>query len=302
MNLRTLRQALSEYSGSQDQEVAAQIKAYGPILLKTAEAANSIGEDEVRITTPSKEQLEEARKGGRTIMDLGLVEVDASAFAKRAREIAEEFAASDFYSGEFKEKMRSVDFSKLVTEEDAAVFSKAPMQFIERISSRLSGMDELLLSYFIFPVIKLTMRIFLDKAAIEASRMLDASDDPVVDHERSLNCPFCGGVPGFAAVVPTPANGSSKRLYCSVCGGWWKFERIRCAVCGDEAVSDLKYVHEETDDKHRLHVCSQCSSAFPTLFSAGDELTFNPDVESIVLSGLYSAYEASHGKEESASE
>lgn len=298
MNLRTLKNALSEYSSSLDAEVRAQIEIYGPILLKTAEIANSIGDDEVSVREPSPQELSEAKKGGRHVLALGIMQINHSAFLNRAREIAGEFMNSEFYSEEFKEKMKTVDFSAFITEDGISSAQSAPMMFIEKISADLADSDPLLLSYFVFPVLKMTLRAFLDKAAQEVSRRIEASDDPVVDHERSMTCPFCGGIPNFAAVIPTASNGSSKRLYCSVCGGFWKFERIRCAACGDEAVSDLKYVHEDGDEKHRLHVCAQCSTAFPTLFSTGDATTFNPDVEAIVLSGLYSAYEAEQMKTE----
>ena len=95
-------------------------------------------------------------------------------------------------------------------------------------------------------------------------------------------------------------NGNVKKLYCTCCGASWKFERIRCAVCGDEAVSDLSYVHDEKDESHRLHVCKSCGAAMPTVF-AGEELNFNADVEGIVMSGLENFYEEEKaGKTQSA--
>ena len=68
------------------------------------------------------------------------------------------------------------------------------------------------------------------------------------------------------------------------------FERIRCAVCGDQAVSDLSYIHDETDETRRLHVCAGCHAAFPTIF-AGEELNFCADVEQIVMTGLELFYQ-----------
>ena len=78
-------------------------------------------------------------------------------------------------------------------------------------------------------------------------------------------------------MTDTPLNGHVKQLWCTCCGAHWVFERIRCAVCGDQAVSDLSYIHDETDETRRLHVCAGCHAAFPTIF-AGEELNFCADV------------------------
>ena len=100
-----------------------------------------------------------------------------------------------------------------------------------------------------------------------------------------------------ASVTDTPLNGHVKQLWCTCCGAHWVFERIRCAVCGDQAVSDLSYIHDETDETRRLHVCAGCHAAFPTIF-AGEELNFCADVEQIVMTGLELFYQnAVEGKE-----
>ena len=54
----------------------------------------------------------------------------------------------------------------------------------------------------------------------------------------------------------------------------------------------LTYISDEADDMHRMHVCSKCGGAMPTLFAMGDELTFSADIEAIVLTGLEEAYDA----------
>ena len=75
----------------------------------------------------------------------------------------------------------------------------------------------------------------------------------------------------------------------------WQFERIRCAVCGDEATSELQYVHLEGDDKHRLHVCSACDSTVATVFGAESE-DFDPDFESWRCAELMVAYAQTRGQ------
>ena len=60
-------------------------------------------------------------------------------------------------------------------------------------------------------------------------------------------------------------------------------------MCGDEATSELQYVHLEGDDKHRLHVCSACESSVATVFGAESE-DFDPDFESWRCAELMVAY------------
>ena len=102
----------------------------------------------------------------------------------------------------------------------------------------------------------------------------------------------------------TKANGANPAFrhsifggiaYCACCGADWQFERIRCAVCGDEATSELQYVHLEGDDKHRLHVCSACDSTVATVFGAESE-DFDPDFESWRCAELMVAYAQTRGQ------
>ena len=59
----------------------------------------------------------------------------------------------------------------------------------------------------------------------------------------------------------------------------------------------VSYIHDETDETRRLHVCAGCHAAFPTIF-AGEELNFCADVEQIVMTGLELFYQnAVEGKE-----
>lgn len=156
-------------------------------------------------------------------------------------------------------------------------------------------MDLTLAELYFVPVTAFAMRVFLDDAATEASRAFDRMVPDTVHFKRSITCPVCGTRASMAAVGATQNRGNVKRLYCACCGADWQFERIRCAVCGDEATSELQYVHLEGDDKHRLHVCSACDSTVATVFGAESE-DFDPEFESWRCAELMFAYAQTRGQ------
>ena len=173
------------------------------------------------------------------------------------------------------------------TQDTLDALAKYPDALWDRIEE--AGMDLTLAELYFVPVTAFAMRVFLDDAATEASRVFDRMVPDTVHFKRSITCPVCGTRASMAAVGATQNRGNVKRLYCACCGADWQFERIRCAVCGDEATSELQYVHLEGDDKHRLHVCSACESSVATVFGAESE-DFDPDFESWRCAELMVAY------------
>lgn len=173
------------------------------------------------------------------------------------------------------------------TQDTLDALAKYPDALWDRIEE--AGMDLTLAELYFVPVTAFAMRVFLDDAATEASRAFDRMVPDTVHFKRSITCPVCGTRASMAAVGATQNRGNVKRLYCACCGADWQFERIRCAVCGDEATSELQYVHLEGDDKHRLHVCSACESSVATVFGAESE-DFDPDFESWRCAELMEAY------------
>lgn len=61
-------------------------------------------------------------------------------------------------------------------------------------------------------------------------------------------CPFCGGAPDFAAFD----KGDARRLLCSRCDNEWRFSRVGCPFCGDDANSYFE------DAGYCLYVCEKC--------------------------------------------
>lgn len=290
LNTKTIEKSLAAHLQTDDASLAESLHIFGGLLKNAARISSSQPGNEPEWTT---HQLAQALKSKETILAQTPVAIDSAAFEAALKDMAACFLDAAGLAGDLKARCEAVVWSDYAVPALTAVAGRAPLEYMQAVESL--AQDDDLLDLFIFPVIGFTLRAFLDATATAASTALDKVYPDTVHIERPLNCPVCGSPAAIAAVVETMHNGNVKRLYCNCCGGWWKFERIRCAVCGDEAVSDLEYVHDASDDKRRLHVCKSCHRAMPTLF-VGESVGFSPDVESIAMSGLENYYDETHPK------
>lgn len=295
LDIKTIDRALAKYAATDDPVRAESLTVFGALLKESAAIAA-----ELNAVVPqwSREDLLAAAQGEKTLLSTGALAIRAKDFEAVLKRLAGVYSAAAELDEEAQKLCDEVDWSDYATESLMETASNDPTAYLQAVEA-LSP-DEDLLDLYVLPILGFALRAFLDAAATQASRKMDELTSDTVHFKRSLTCPVCGSGASIAAVVETPRNGNIKKLYCSCCGASWKFERIRCAVCGDEAVSDLSYVHDEKDESHRLHVCKSCGAAMPTVF-AGEELNFNADVEGIVMSGLENFYEEEKaGKTQSA--
>lgn len=289
MQKRTLEAALQNASVD-DPVVADRLAYFGPALLKVCEVARRLPTAEL----PEQARIEEALiRPDRTLLADGPVAIDPAEFEEVVREFAVVLHDAAHAEGSLSDAMKAVDWTRFTTPDLVEVARTRPSDYFDRVEEAAEGDD--LLSYYILPVLGFALRAHLDRFAAQASAAIDRTDD-VTDHDRPLVCPVCGGLPDFASVHATPKNGNVKHLHCGTCGAHWKFERIRCAACGTSAVSDLSYVHDESDPARRLHVCKACGAATPTFFASGDAESFSPEVERLRLTGLEAAYEESRAQ------
>ena len=289
MQKRTLEAALQNVSVD-DPVVADRLAYFGPALLKVCEVARRLPTAEL----PEQARIEEALiRPDRTLLADGPVAIDPAEFEEVVREFAVVLHDAAHAEGSLSDAMKAVDWTRFTTPDLVEVARTRPSDYFDRVEEAAEGDD--LLSYYILPVLGFALRAHLDRFAAQASAAIDRTDD-VTDHDRPLVCPVCGGLPDFASVHATPKNGNVKHLHCGTCGAHWKFERIRCAACGTSALSDLSYVHDETDPARRLHVCKACGAATPTFFASGDAESFSPEVERLRLTGLEAAYEESRAQ------
>lgn len=288
LNIKSIDRAIQTYSQTDDESLKEGLAIFGTLTKKAAEIATTLKSDDIVWT---KDELMAALTGKATLLSTGKVKIDPSAFEQALKAMAASFIQAAQLPEDLRELCESVEWSDYAVPALVEVASKDPLKYMQAIEA-LSE-DEDLLDVFIFPVVGSSLRAFLDTYATQASREIDALMPDTTHVERPVACPVCGCSAAIAAVVETQHAGNVKRLYCTCCGADWKFERIRCAICGDEAVSDLEYVHEDGDEKHRLHVCKSCGQTMPTVF-AGEALGFSPDIEAIAMSRLEAYFDENH--------
>lgn len=288
LNAKSIARSIDKYSQTDDEAMKESLRVFGSLALKAAEISASLPDSDIQW---SQDELSQALAGKATLLSFGKVKIDPQAFEEALKSLAQTFIEAAGLPADLKAVCEGVNWAEYAVPALVEAASKDPMKYMEAIDA-LSD-DEDLLDIFIFPVVGMALRAFLDKAATDASRQIDKLTPDTTHVERPVACPVCGSTAAIAAVAETQHNGNVKRLYCTCCGADWKFERIRCAVCGDEAVSDLEYVHEEGDDKHRLHVCKSCGHTMPTVF-AGEALGFSPDIEAVVMSRLEAYFDETH--------
>ncbi len=285
MTRNDIERVLEKYAGHKDEAVRAQLARLRPVFLEKADIVNRLTDEDVRFSMPEKNIVAEALRGKIHLAETGCLNIAPGALLRVLERMAKTVETS------FGVSSGITDFSIVGTGDFPKLAATNPGRFADKALSVL--MDEKAATSEALPLaiaISLTTRIFFEAFAEKASAVLEAEDDPVVDYDRPNTCPVCGGLPDLAAVVPTERSGNVKKLFCNCCGASWKYERIRCSVCGDSVVSDLEYVHDEADEAHRLHVCKKCGSSFPTYFSKGE--AFVPEVETVVIEGLARAFAA----------
>lgn len=285
MNRKSVERSLARYTGTDNVAVADRLAYFGPALLKVCDIEKTLPEFEGTI---SKEALAGAlERRDSSLLAASDFAIDAKRFAEVVSEIAAAMREAADAEGELREKMAAVDFAPYCTEELVALAAKKPAEYLDKVEELAK--DDELSAFYTLPALGFALRAFLDAFSKVANGEIERYKSQG-EHDRPTACPTCGMPAAFAAVVSTPVNGNVKKLYCSCCGTKWVFERIRCASCGDMVVSDLEYVHDVEDQAHRLHVCKSCNTAMPTFFADGDEMTFSPDVEELVMADLEEAW------------
>jgi FdhE protein len=86
------------------------------------------------------------------------------------------------------------------------------------------------------------------------------------DEDRWLraHCPTCGALPVQAQLVQADA-GRERRLACGCCGTRWRFKRIGCPYCGNEAPGRIDVFEIEGEAGLRLDVCQDCKGYVKTV-------------------------------------
>lgn len=77
-------------------------------------------------------------------------------------------------------------------------------------------------------------------------------------------CPFCQGRP-LVGVLRPEGDGAKRSLICSLCSTEWRYGRIRCPACGEEAVEKLAIYTASQFPHVRVEACDTCRRYIKTV-------------------------------------
>jgi FdhE protein len=109
------------------------------------------------------------------------------------------------------------------------------------------------------------------------------------DRWRRPACPTCGALPAMAHLVAA-ADGRQRRLSCGCCGTRWRYQRIGCPFCGNEAPQRLDALEIDGEAAFRLDACADCRGYTKTWLGDGAESFALADWTTIHLDALARAH------------
>ena len=245
MNSKSIERALQRYRAYKDEDVRTRLEIFGPLLLEAAALSNSLtDEDSTIVREPTEAEILAAAKGGATLLSLDLVRIRPDSFKAGLERLGKVLLGTLKLDEKLHAEAEAFDWTPFASADFVDAASLSPQDALVMAGKLTEGIDEALAAVWVFPVLGMTIRAFLDKFARDASQALARTETGAPSFDRRTTCFCCGSEPDIAAVAATTNRGNVKKLYCSTCGASWSFERIRCARCGDEAMSDLSYVHQ----------------------------------------------------------
>ncbi len=286
----SVRAALKRAAQLNNPDITHQTEEAAQLLLALTDVVAELGIEPADWTA---DDILKATTSKKPLLARSTPAVTAAQFALAAQKLTDVYCRTVKPAATFEEAIRAVDWTKITTDEELRSGLADPQALVETLVEKT---DERLEPVMLL-VIALSVRALLESSAAHATELLNQQQKDTVHFDRPVKCPVCGAPAVIASVAGTATHGNVKHLYCTTCGANWLFERLRCAACGDEAVSDLSYVHDEKDESRRLHVCKHCQAAFPTVFVTDAE-QFDPDIDGIAISGFAEWYEENREAEE----
>jgi FdhE protein len=93
-------------------------------------------------------------------------------------------------------------------------------------------------------------------------------------------CPICGELPTIALIQE---EGGKRFLHCSSCNHDWRFTRVVCPYCENEAQQGMDYFYIEKKTQESAFVCDKCKKYLVTLYRAGSLFVRDMDIAAINL-------------------
>jgi FdhE protein len=103
---------------------------------------------------------------------------------------------------------------------------------------------------------------------------------------RAGGCPFCAAPPWIAARRSGPETDGARRfLGCSLCGGEWPVNRVRCPSCGEENPARLPSFQTDAHPRVRIEGCETCHRYLKSIDLTEDARSI-PEVDDLVSLAL----------------
>ena len=242
------------------------IKAFGPIITKQRQLAEQSSLKKLDCSLIDKEKLKAGVPVSRQI-NLFLPEDSwkedaiflASAVKKGMPQLAENI---DQISDLIKEgKINPTDYFKVSPDGE----SKTANGWINDLKISPSNASFLM---------SLVGRVVLERRAKEITAVLGA-----FDWEKGY-CPICGSFPSIALIEE---EGGKRFLHCSLCGHDWRFTRVLCPYCENDAKQGMDYFYIEKKTQESAFVCDKCKKYLVTLYRAGSLFARDMDIAAINL-------------------
>jgi FdhE protein len=93
-------------------------------------------------------------------------------------------------------------------------------------------------------------------------------------------CPICGSFPSIALIEE---EGGKRFLHCSSCGHDWRFTRVLCPYCENDAKQGMDYFYIEKKTQESAFVCDKCKKYLVTLYRTGNVFARDMDIAAISL-------------------
>jgi FdhE protein len=123
-------------------------------------------------------------------------------------------------------------------------------------------------------LMSLVSRVALEQRAKEITTALGE-----FDWEKGY-CPICGSFPSIALIEE---EGGKRFLHCSSCGHDWRFTRVLCPYCENDAKQGMDYFYIEKKTQESAFVCDKCKKYLVTIYRAGSLFVRDMDIAAISL-------------------
>ena len=123
-------------------------------------------------------------------------------------------------------------------------------------------------------LMSLVSRIALERRAKEITAVLGE-----FEWEKGY-CPICGSFPSIALIEE---EGGKRFLHCSLCGHDWRFTRVLCPYCENDAKQGMDYYYIEKKTQESAFVCEKCRKYLVTIYRAGNLYPRDMDIAAMSL-------------------